>query len=217
MFWYSFANMILRDCVTRLSVQCLYLNNMASGILVNIGSGNGLSPVSRQTIAWTNLNLMWIRPCRTYFNVILFEIDMFSFTKPKSFPQNGNHFSSLKIYKHFTGAVWGVCLYHLLFKTRDYYFLRYSLILFYVYIYNYIFGWGCCFPWQHRNHSGYGLSQWETWCYIVTSSLIGWARTQIDPCITMHACIYLYLSDLYKAFDLVYRQQYYIRRHGAAL
>ena len=31
-----------------------------------------------------------------------------------------------------------------------------------------------------RDHSGNGLSQWET-RYIVTSSLIGWAHTQNDP------------------------------------
>ena len=35
-----------------------------------------------------------------------------------------------------------------------------------------------CIRDSYRDHSGRGLSQWET---TVTSSLIGWARTQNDP------------------------------------
>ena len=51
-------------------------------MLVNytiIGSDNGLSPVWRQPIIWTNGGLLSIRPQETYFLEILFEIQKFSF------------------------------------------------------------------------------------------------------------------------------------------
>ena len=40
-------------------------HNMASDIVVNIGSGNGLSPVSCQAITWTLADLKAIKPSGT--------------------------------------------------------------------------------------------------------------------------------------------------------
>ena len=54
---------------------------MVAGILVNIGSGNGLSPGRRQAIVWTNAGILSITPQRTYFNEISFDIQIFSFKK----------------------------------------------------------------------------------------------------------------------------------------
>ena len=48
---------------------------------VIIGSGNGLSPVRRQAITWTNADLLSIRPLGTNFSVIRIKIQNFSFTK----------------------------------------------------------------------------------------------------------------------------------------
>ena len=48
---------------------------------VIIGSGNGLSPVRRQAITWTNADLLLIGPFGTNFNEIRIEIQNFSFTK----------------------------------------------------------------------------------------------------------------------------------------
>ena len=48
---------------------------------VNIGSGNGLSPVRRQAIMRTNAGLLSIEPLGTKFGEILIEIHTFSFTK----------------------------------------------------------------------------------------------------------------------------------------
>ena len=44
---------------------------MASGMLVNIGSGNGLLPDRHQAITRTNVELSSIGPQRTYFLKIL--------------------------------------------------------------------------------------------------------------------------------------------------
>ena len=48
---------------------------------VSFGSDNGVSPVRRQAMIWTNAAILSIRPQRTYFNEILFEIQIFSFKK----------------------------------------------------------------------------------------------------------------------------------------
>ena len=40
----------------------------------NIASDNGLAPVRRQAIIWTNAAILSIRPYWTYFNEILFQI-----------------------------------------------------------------------------------------------------------------------------------------------
>ena len=45
--------------------------------LCHHGSDNGLSPVRRQPIIWTNDGLLSIRPQATHFNEILFEIQKF--------------------------------------------------------------------------------------------------------------------------------------------
>ena len=47
----------------------------------SIGSDNGLSPIRRQAIIWTNAGLLWIRPEETNVSEILFKIQNFSFTK----------------------------------------------------------------------------------------------------------------------------------------
>ena len=49
--------------------------------LTIIGSDNGLSPVRRQAIIWTNAGLLLIGPLGTNFSEILIEILTFSFTK----------------------------------------------------------------------------------------------------------------------------------------
>ena len=54
---------------------------MALYILVNIGSGNGLTPNRRQTITRANVDLLSIRPWGTYFKNVLFENGKFSFKK----------------------------------------------------------------------------------------------------------------------------------------
>ena len=61
---------------------------------VSIGSDNGLSPGRRQAIIWTNADILSIRPQGTYFNEILFEIQIFSFKKMhlNTLSANGGHF-----------------------------------------------------------------------------------------------------------------------------
>ena len=48
---------------------------------VIIGSDNGLSPVRRQAIVWTNAGILLIGPWRTNFSEILIGIQTFSFKK----------------------------------------------------------------------------------------------------------------------------------------
>ena len=48
---------------------------------VSIASGNGLSPVRRQAITWTNHVILSIGPLRTNFSEILIENQTFSFKK----------------------------------------------------------------------------------------------------------------------------------------
>ena len=54
----------------------LYVSELGS-----LGSGNGLSPVRRQAITWTNVHLLSIRPFWTNFSEILIKIQDFSFMK----------------------------------------------------------------------------------------------------------------------------------------
>ena len=49
--------------------------------MYNIGSDNGLSPVRRQTIIWTNAGILLIGPLGTNFSEILIEVHTFSFKK----------------------------------------------------------------------------------------------------------------------------------------
>ena len=49
--------------------------------LTNIGSVNGLLPVRRQAITWTNAGILLIGPLGTNFSEILIEIPIFSFKK----------------------------------------------------------------------------------------------------------------------------------------
>ena len=48
---------------------------------VIIGSDNGLSPVRRQDIIWTNAGILWIGPWGTNFGELLIGIPTFSFKK----------------------------------------------------------------------------------------------------------------------------------------
>ena len=48
---------------------------------VSFGLYNSLSPGRRQAIIWTNADIFSFRPQGTYFNEILFGIQLFSFTK----------------------------------------------------------------------------------------------------------------------------------------
>ena len=52
--------------------------------LGSIGSGNGLSPVRRQAITWTNVDLLSIGPLRTNFSEIRIKIEKFSCMKMHS-------------------------------------------------------------------------------------------------------------------------------------
>ena len=47
----------------------------------NIGSDNGLSPIRRQAIIWTNVGILLIGPLGTQFNETLIEIRTFSLKK----------------------------------------------------------------------------------------------------------------------------------------
>ena len=49
--------------------------------ICSIGSDNGLSPIQRQAIIWTNAGLLSIRPLRTNFSEILIKIQNFSVPK----------------------------------------------------------------------------------------------------------------------------------------
>ena len=49
--------------------------------LIIIGSDNGLSPVRRQAIIWTNAGILLIGPLGTKFNEILIELHTFSFKR----------------------------------------------------------------------------------------------------------------------------------------
>ena len=63
---------------------------------VCIGSGNGLSPVRRQAIIWTNAGLLWIGLLGTNFNAIWISILSFSFQEnvfENVACQNGGHFA----------------------------------------------------------------------------------------------------------------------------
>ena len=57
------------------------MTHICVGKLTIIGSDNGLSPVRRQAIIWTNAGILLIRPSGTNFSEILIEIDVFSFKK----------------------------------------------------------------------------------------------------------------------------------------
>ena len=52
-----------------------------SPTLTIIGSDNGLSPVRRHTIIWTNAVLLFIGPIGTKFSQIVFEMKISSFKK----------------------------------------------------------------------------------------------------------------------------------------
>ena len=48
---------------------------------VSIGSDNGLSPIRRQAILWTNTRILLVEPFWTKFSEILIEIHIFPFKK----------------------------------------------------------------------------------------------------------------------------------------
>ena len=51
------------------------------GNLTIIGSDDGLSPILRQAIIWSNAGMLLIRPLGTNFSEILIEIHIFSYKK----------------------------------------------------------------------------------------------------------------------------------------
>ena len=57
------------------------VTHICVGKLTIIGSVNGLSPVRRQAIIWTNAGILLIGPLGTNFSEILFEIQTFSLKK----------------------------------------------------------------------------------------------------------------------------------------
>ena len=57
------------------------VTHICVGKLTIIGSDNGLSPVRRQAIIWTNAGILLIRPLGTNFSEILIGIQTFSFKK----------------------------------------------------------------------------------------------------------------------------------------
>ena len=57
------------------------VTHICVGKLTIIGADNGLSPVRRQAIIWTNAGILLIRPSGTNFSEISIEIDVFSFKK----------------------------------------------------------------------------------------------------------------------------------------
>ena len=61
---------------------------------VSIGSDNGLAPVWRQDITWTNADLLSIKPLGTYLSEIWIKIQSFSLMKMylKCHLRNGSHF-----------------------------------------------------------------------------------------------------------------------------
>ena len=75
-----------------------------SHIFVNIGSGNGLSPVCCQAIVWINDDLFSIEPIGTNFNEIWVKIHTFSFT----FSLKQFSTSMLKIKKNVKAVMWYV-------------------------------------------------------------------------------------------------------------
>ena len=56
---------------------------------VNISSGNGLSPLQRQAITWTNADLLLVGPLETNFSEIWIKIHVFSFIKIHTFEDGG--------------------------------------------------------------------------------------------------------------------------------
>ena len=67
-----------------------------------IGSDNGLSPVRRQAIIWTNAGLLLFRPMETNFREISIKWKSFHWRKcvRRCRLQNGNHFSRPQLVKY---------------------------------------------------------------------------------------------------------------------
>ena len=127
--------------------------------LTIVGSDNGLSPGWRQAIIWTHAGILLIGPVGTNFSEILIEIYTSSFKKIR-----------LKI----SSAKWRPCCLGLnVLKTKV---VSTSAVVLLIPWYN--------IHWvqpllAHRDHFVNAPSQ--SWCYIVTQSLIGWAHSQNNP------------------------------------
>ena len=63
------------------SFRCSDADHMGSCSWVNIGSGNGLSPVRRQAITWTNTDLLFVGHIGTNISEIWIKKQIFSFNK----------------------------------------------------------------------------------------------------------------------------------------
>ena len=67
------------ECILNKTVWKFNTVNVSE--LGSIGSGNGLSPVRRQAITWTNVELLLIRPLGTHLSEIRIKIQYFLFMK----------------------------------------------------------------------------------------------------------------------------------------
>ena len=61
------------------------VTHICVGNLTIIGSDNGLSPVRRQAIAWTNVGILLIGPLGTNFSEMLIEIHFYIFVQENPF------------------------------------------------------------------------------------------------------------------------------------
>ena len=95
--YHMLALLLSYNGTTGMKLICLshlpQVPHICIGELGCIGSGNGLSPVRRQAITWTNAFLLSIRPLRTNFSEIWIKIQNFSLRKCpwKCRLQNGGH------------------------------------------------------------------------------------------------------------------------------
>ena len=81
---YHWRDDIMSICIsksTEFNVIYQFLRIYASVNQVSIGSDNGLSPIRRQAIIWTNAVLLSIGPLGTHLSEILIKIQNFSLTK----------------------------------------------------------------------------------------------------------------------------------------
>ena len=66
--------------------------------LTSIGPDNGLAPMTRQAIIWTDAGILFIEPLGTHFSKISIEIHIFSFKKT---PSHYHHCANF-IWRHWT-------------------------------------------------------------------------------------------------------------------
>ena len=80
--WNKFSRKLKRDGeILHKMDPCTQSVNSCVGKLTSIGSDNGLSPVRRQAIIWTNARVLLIGPVWANFNEILVGVQIFPFRK----------------------------------------------------------------------------------------------------------------------------------------